>query len=171
MTDAPILPDPLRPFVRDWGELGQAWGIGRSAGQVHGLLLAAGRPLAADEIAATLAVARSNVSASIRELKAIGLVEGGRGIGERKERFAPLSDPRRTALRLAAWRRAQELTPAVAALEAAGPATEAIVGLREAAALAERFLDELAALPEERLAALMQGGIAAAPGKKKKKKK
>lgn len=174
MTDAPILPDALRSFVEEWGELGSAWGIGRSAAQAHGLLLAAGRPLTADEIAAALGIARSNVSVCVRDLKAIGLIEGGRGIGDRKERFAPLADPRATALRLAAHRRARELTPALAALDAARggeEAPESIGALHELAALADGFLTDLAALPEDRLIALLEAGAGAAPGKKKKKKK
>jgi DNA-binding transcriptional regulator GbsR (MarR family) len=43
------------------------WGINRTVAQVHALLYLSARPLHAEEIAVTLAVARSNVSTSLRE--------------------------------------------------------------------------------------------------------
>ena len=55
MSDKKILPPALAPFVMQWGELGSAWGIGRSAARIHGLLLVSDRSLTADEIVAALA--------------------------------------------------------------------------------------------------------------------
>ena len=69
MKEKGILPPALSPFVIQWGELGSAWGIGKSAARIHGLLLAASRPLSADEIAEALGIARSNVSMSMKDLK------------------------------------------------------------------------------------------------------
>jgi len=48
--------------------MGGQWGVNRSVGQVHALLYVSERPLTADEIAATLGIARSNVSNSLKEL-------------------------------------------------------------------------------------------------------
>src|SRR6266478_6557031 len=56
-------------FVLHWGEMGTRWGINRTVAQVHALLFLAPKPLPADEISTTLAVARSNVSTSLRELQ------------------------------------------------------------------------------------------------------
>ena len=58
MSDKKVLPPELAPFVMQWGELGSAWGIGRSAARIHGLLLVSEKALAADEIVAGLDIAR-----------------------------------------------------------------------------------------------------------------
>src|SRR5436190_21653521 len=63
-----------KQFVLHWGEMGARWGINRTVAQVHALLHVSAEPLTAEEIATTLGVARSNVSTSIRELQAWGLV-------------------------------------------------------------------------------------------------
>jgi DNA-binding transcriptional regulator GbsR (MarR family) len=49
--------------------MGTKWGINRTVAQVHALLVSAAKPLPADQISATLSVARSNVSTSLRELQ------------------------------------------------------------------------------------------------------
>src|SRR4051812_30801680 len=64
----------MERFILHWGEMGWRWGINRSVAQVHALLMLAPKPLPADEIGATLDVARSNVSTSLKELQAWGLV-------------------------------------------------------------------------------------------------
>jgi len=56
-------------FILHWGEMGTRWGINRTVAQVHALLFLSPHPLPADEISETLAVARSNVSTSLRELQ------------------------------------------------------------------------------------------------------
>jgi DNA-binding transcriptional regulator GbsR (MarR family) len=68
------LSPPLSRFVLHWGEMGARWGVNRSVAQIHALLYLAGRPLHAEEICESLAIARSNVSASLRELQSWGLV-------------------------------------------------------------------------------------------------
>src|SRR5262245_23230220 len=57
-------------FILHWGEMGSRWGVNRTVAQIHALLYLLGRPVAADEIAETLNVARSNVSTSLKELQA-----------------------------------------------------------------------------------------------------
>ena len=55
---------PLSPiqqkFILHWGEMGTRWGINRTVAQVHALLFLSPTPLPAEEIAETLAVARSS---------------------------------------------------------------------------------------------------------------
>ena len=62
------LTDIQQRFVIHWGEMGSAWGVNRTVAQIHALLFIHGRPLHAEELAATLGVARSNVSNSLKEL-------------------------------------------------------------------------------------------------------
>ena len=61
-------------FILHWGEMGTRWGINRTVAQVHALLFLSPKPVPADEISTTLAVARSNVSTCLRELQGWGIV-------------------------------------------------------------------------------------------------
>src|SRR5437660_6172778 len=79
-------------FVLHWGEMGSRWGINRTVAQVHALLQLAPRPITAEEIAATLNVARSNVSTSLRELQSWGLVRSAHVLGDRRAHFEALAD-------------------------------------------------------------------------------
>lgn len=60
-ADGARLSPPALRFVLHWGEMGTRWGINRTVAQVHALLYISPKPLNAEEIAASLAVARSNV--------------------------------------------------------------------------------------------------------------
>src|SRR5216110_3206093 len=79
-------------FVLHWGEMGARWGISRTVAQIHALLFLSPRPLTAEEIADTLSVARSNVSTSLRELQAWGLVRVVHILGDRRDHFQALKD-------------------------------------------------------------------------------
>src|SRR6266700_7492138 len=72
-------------FILHWGEMGTRWGINRTVAQIHALLYLSPRPLNAEEIASTLAVARSNVSTSLRELQGWGIVRITHLLGDRSE--------------------------------------------------------------------------------------
>lgn len=179
MTDKKILPPKLAPFVMQWGELGSAWGIGRSAARIHGLLLVSDRSLTADEIVAALDIARSNVSMSMKDLRAIGLVETQPSIGDRKERFTAVDDPVEIASRVSAWRKVREFDPAVAALQAAREvdAPKAVASrlqkLSKFAESVDSWQGQMAALSPGQIKAVLKAGAAVAdvlPAKKKKKK-
>jgi DNA-binding transcriptional regulator GbsR (MarR family) len=79
-------------FILHWGEMGTKWGINRTVAQVHALLYLAAKPLPADEISATLSVARSNVSTSLRELQGWGIVRVVHVLGDRRDHFETLKD-------------------------------------------------------------------------------
>ena len=87
---------PLTPlqerFVVTWGEMGAKWGINRTVAQIHALLFLSPRPLNAEEIAATLGVARSNVSTSLRELQGWGIVKVAHILGDRRDHFESMKD-------------------------------------------------------------------------------
>ncbi len=82
----------LRRFVLHWGEMGARWGVNRTVAQVHALLLVSEAPLTAEAIAETLAVARSNVSVSLRELQAWGLARVVHELGDRRDHFQTTRD-------------------------------------------------------------------------------
>jgi len=79
-------------LVLHWGEMGSRWGLNRTVAQIHALLYVAPRPLHAGEIAAILAVARSNVSTGLRELEAWGIVKVTHLLGDRRDYFETLTD-------------------------------------------------------------------------------
>jgi len=112
------LPDAVERFVLHWGDLGGQWGVNRSVSQIHALLYLSERPLTAEEIAAALGLARSNVSTSIRELMAWNLVRRVPVKGDRREHFEAETDLWEIAMRIAAVRKEREIDPAVAALRA-----------------------------------------------------
>ena len=79
-------------FILHWGEMGTRWGINRTVAQIHALLFLSPRPLNAEEIAATLGVARSNVSTSLRELQGWGIVHVTHLLGDRRDHFDSMKD-------------------------------------------------------------------------------
>jgi DNA-binding transcriptional regulator GbsR (MarR family) len=87
---------PLSPiqqkFILHWGEMGARWGINRTVAQIHALLFLSPRPLNAEEIAATLGVARSNVSTSLRELQGWGIVRVTHLLDDRRDHFESMKD-------------------------------------------------------------------------------
>lgn len=81
-----------RQFVVHWGEMGTAWGVNRSVAQIHALLFLHGKPLHAEDIAATLAIARSNVSTSLKELVNWKLIRNTQILGDRRDYFETSTD-------------------------------------------------------------------------------
>ena len=79
-------------FILHWGEMGARWGINRTVAQVHALLYLSPQPMHAEEIAATLSVARSNVSNSLRELQWWGIVRVTHVLGDRRDHFESMKD-------------------------------------------------------------------------------
>jgi DNA-binding transcriptional regulator GbsR (MarR family) len=87
---------PLSPveqrFVLHWGEMGLRWGINRTVAQIHALLFLSQRPRPAEEIATLLGVARSNVSTSLKELQAWGIVRRVHVLGDKRDHFESLKE-------------------------------------------------------------------------------
>jgi DNA-binding transcriptional regulator GbsR (MarR family) len=110
------LPAAIRQFVLCWGDMGGQWGVNRSVSQIHALLYLSERPLTAEDIADTLAMARSNVSNSIKELQGWGLIRRVPVMGDRRDYFEAETDVWTIAAKIAAGRKERELDPALAAL-------------------------------------------------------
>ena len=100
-------------LILHWGEMGGRWGINRTVAQIHALLFLSPRPLAAEEIAETLDVARSNVSTSLRELQAWGLVKLIHVLGDRRDHFEALKDVWQTFRLVLGERKKREIDPTV----------------------------------------------------------
>ena len=113
-----VLPPAVERFVLHWGDLGSQWGVNRSVAQMHALLYLSDRPLAAEDIAATLGIARSNVSNSLKELVGWHLIRRVPVAGDRRDHYVAETDLWEMATRIAAGRKEREIDPAVAALRA-----------------------------------------------------
>ncbi len=119
MTAAATAEDALTGAVGDlgsrvvlhWGEMGTRWGVSRTVAQIHALLFLSGRPLHAEEIAAVLQVARSNVSTSIRELQNWDLVKVVHLAGDRRDHFETAQDPWELMRVLVRERKEREFDP------------------------------------------------------------
>lgn len=103
-------------FILHWGEMGTRWGVNRTVAQIHALLYLSERPLAADEIAETLGVARSNVSNSLKELLSWQLVKVNHVMGDRRDHFDTSKDVWELFKLIVAGRKQREIDPTLALL-------------------------------------------------------
>lgn len=106
----PLSPTEQR-FILHWGEMGTRWGINRTVAQVHALLFLSPKALHAEEIATTLAVARSNVSTSLRELQGWGIVHVVHVLGDRRDHFESVKDVWEIFRIVAEERKRREIDP------------------------------------------------------------
>src|SRR5262245_26386286 len=174
-------PAALERFILHWGEMGSQWGVNRSVSQIHALLYVSERPLTADEIAATLGMARSNVSNSLKELSAWNLIRRVPIKGDRREHFEAETDIWEIATRIAAVRKEREIDPAIATLRACvadaegDPAVHpvAIKRLKDMLAfvdMIDRWYAQMFTVPKPKLAALIRLGtkiVSRRPGREK----
>ncbi len=100
-----------RQFILHWGEMSNRWGINRSAAQIHALLHITDTPLNAQEISDTLSMARSNVSTSLRELKAWGVLRTVRQLGERCDYYQGVNDAWELFRAILEQRKLREIDP------------------------------------------------------------
>jgi DNA-binding transcriptional regulator GbsR (MarR family) len=137
------------------------------------LLYASKKPLAAEEIADVLGIARSNVSNSLRELQSWNIIRSVPILGDRRTFYTAETDLWNLVSRIAAGRKARELDPAAAALRECVEMTredrdvDPVVQLRLREMLdfverLSRWYDQMIALPRSKITTLIKlgGGIA-----------
>lgn len=163
------LSDPARRFVLHWGEMGSRWGVNRSVAQTHALLFLSSKPLPADEIAETLGISRSNVSATIKELLAWRLIRPASILGDRREHFEAVEDGLEMVRLIVEGRRQREILPTIDMLETLTAEAEAdaqtpehmadrIRETRELMRLLDQWYRDMAALPRGTQIALLKMG-------------
>jgi DNA-binding transcriptional regulator GbsR (MarR family) len=112
---------PLSPVARrflvHWGEMGSRWGINRTVAQIQALLFITAQPLTAEQIAATLSVARSNVSTSLRELQGWGIVRVTHELGDRRDYFESMKDVWAMFQLIIEERKRREVDPTITVLK------------------------------------------------------
>ena len=163
-----IMPPLMEPFVAHFGEMGSRWGINRTVGQIYALLFLSEQPLHADEIGETLAISRSNVSMSMKELESWQLVKLSRVPGDRREYYSALGSVWDIFRKVAAERRRREVAPTLTILRQSLLATPGESAERyaqgrmremyELAEMANKWFDELESLSPDSLRQLMKLG-------------
>lgn len=159
----------MEKFVLHWGEMGTRWGVNRTVAQIHALLYLSPEPLPAEEIAATLSVARSNVSTSLKELQSWDLVKVSHVMGDRRDHFSARTDTWDMLVTIIEERKRREIEPTLALLrECVADMEREAATPKEVRARIERMLDfltritrwfdEIVALPKSTLVALMRLG-------------
>ncbi len=98
-------------FILHWGEMSSRWGINRSMAQIHALLYLSEEPLNAEQIGEQLSLARSNVSTSLRELQAWGIVRVTHRLGDRRDFFQAVTDVWQLFLTILKERKKREIDP------------------------------------------------------------
>ncbi|HXF80080.1 MAG TPA: MarR family transcriptional regulator [Usitatibacter sp.] len=161
------LPPVVEKVVLHWGEMASRWGVSRTVSQIHALLYLSERPLAADEIAETLEVARSNVSMSLKELQGWGLVRLVHVMGDRRDHFESIQDISQLFRVIVEERKRRELDPTLALLRECVAADDAktpahvkqrlksTLGFLE---LLHRWYEDIRALPQPVFLALLKTG-------------
>ena len=156
----------VQQFVLHWGEMGTRWGVIRTVAQIHALLFLSVNPVCADEIVATLKVARSNVSNSLNELLKMGMIHRTHKLGDRRDHYVAVSDIWELFSIVTAERKKREIDPTLTKLrelELQGPAGDdyaeaRIAELRELIELMTGFYDDMEKLETERLVKLLTLG-------------
>ena len=106
----------MKKFILHWGEMGSTWGINRTVAQIYALLYLAPKPITAEEISETLAVARSTVSTGLRELQGWGIVKSVHVFGDRRDHFETMSDVWEMFRAILAERKRREVDPTLTML-------------------------------------------------------
>lgn len=108
-------------FICEWGSLSNNWGVCRTMGQLHALLLVSPEPLCADEAMKELKISRGNVNMNLRSLIDWGLVYKVIKQGERKEFFKAEKNIWTVFRQIVKHRKQKELDPMIKLLNEIAP--------------------------------------------------
>jgi len=109
--------DARHQMIQTWGQLSTQWGISRTMGQIHALLMISPDPMTTDQIIEELGISRGSVSMNLRSLIEWGVVHKTFVPGDRKEFFTSEKDAWKMALQIARERKRRELDPMIQSLQ------------------------------------------------------
>ena len=104
-------------MIQTWGQLSTQWGISRTMGQIHALLMISPDPMTTDQIIEELGISSGSVSMNLRSLIEWGVVHKTFVPGDRKEFFTSEKDAWKMALQIARERKRRELDPMIQSLQ------------------------------------------------------
>jgi DNA-binding transcriptional regulator GbsR (MarR family) len=141
------LADVESQFVDLWGTMSSLWGINPTMARIHGLLYITGEALTMDEMMDRLGISRGNVSMNLTKLVEWGLVQRVHSRGDRRDRYASVSDVWEMFSRVAAQRKRREIDPVLTTLRRCRDALspDGLGAAAKSAAAKERYrrVDEL----------------------------
>jgi len=161
---------PLTPvmesFILRWGEIGGAWGLNRTVAQIYALLYLSEEPLNAEEICESLSLARSTVSASLRELLGWGVIHIAHALGDRRDYFETIGDVWEMFRVIVRERKSREIDPLLRVLRETladadakdEPAEEKLKALLEFFEAAESIYEQVDQLPTNVIVRLARMG-------------
>ena len=106
-----------KEFIQTWGKLGMNWGISKTMGQIHGLLLISAKPICSDEIKNILSISRGNVAMNIKSLLEWELIEKVHISGDRKEYYVAEKELWKILQKVIKRRKEKELQPLLESLD------------------------------------------------------
>ncbi len=104
-------------FIQNWGNMATHWGVSKTMGMVHALLLIANKPLHVDELAQELGISRSNANMSVRSLLDWNIVYKTGCCGERKEFYVAEKNLWKVFIQIIEQRKSKELDPMISMLQ------------------------------------------------------
>jgi len=104
-------------FVHNWGNLSTNWGICRTMGQIHALLLVTKGDLCADDVMEKLCMSRGNVNMNLRALESWNLIKKVYKPGVRKDFYEAEKDLSKVFKIIIAERKKKELDPLLGLLD------------------------------------------------------
>ena len=104
-------------FIQRWGEMGTKWGINKTKGQIHALMLVSPEPLCADQIMEKLDISRGNACMNLKSLTEWGLLYKRCKEGCRKEYYEAEKDMFKVFRQIVLNRKKEELDPLLQMLD------------------------------------------------------
>lgn len=111
------LPEGKRQFIEEWGKLSVNWGVSKTMGQIHALLLVSNCCVCSDTVMDYLQLSRGNVNTNLRNLVDWGLILKNEVEGERKEFFTAEKDIWKVFKQIIKHRKKKELEPLISLLD------------------------------------------------------
>lgn len=111
------LSEGKKNFIQEWGKLSVNWGVSKTMGHIHALLLVNNQCMCTEGIMKHLDISRGNVNTNTRTLIEWGLVHKEVVEGERKEFFSAEKDIWKAFKAIIRQRKKKELEPLIGLLE------------------------------------------------------
>jgi len=105
--------DAKEKFLSLWGTLSDSWGISKTMGQVHALLLISPQSMSTEEVMNKLSISRGNAHLNLKALMDWGLIYCEMKPGDRKDFYYAEKDTWEIFRKIVIQRKKKELDPVV----------------------------------------------------------
>jgi len=109
--------DGKHQFIESWGELGVQWGISKTMGQIHALLLMSPSPMTSDQVIEELDISRGNAHLNLKTLLQWNIITKLSKTGDRKDYYQAEKDIWKLFKQVLINRKRKELDPMISTLE------------------------------------------------------